>query len=210
MKIFCILIGGIFGEKKKASTSKKQSSVDTEYGRGKKSPILREEKEAAVLSSVPVKDFRRMSMAESTYAANLLGAIVANVNNVLLISIFIARLYRQTRLESVLGIILILTMIPLFYLFISGYRFNRPLLYFIQIGLMLAYLFVELALDYVFKIEFRQIRWMVIPYVMLFFSGTGGMIGVAAQAGRGWTLATIISFLIMGTLAFVQRSITGL
>lgn len=149
-------------------------------------------------------------MAEPAYIPNLLGAIVANLNNVLLISIFVARLINKPRIEFGLGIIIFLSMIPLSYLFITACGLNRPLLYFIQIGLMMTYLVVELALDYVFKVEFRQIRWMVIPYVMLFFSGTGGMIGVAAHAGRGWTLATIISFLIMGALAFIQRSITGL
>jgi hypothetical protein len=44
---------------------------------------------------------------------------------------------------------------------------------------------------------------------MLFFSGTGGMIGVASHAGKVWTIVTILSFLIMGIFTFVQRYITG-
>ncbi len=75
---------------------------------------------------------------------------------------------------------------------------------------MLAYLLVELLLDYVFKIEFRQVRWMVISYVTLFFAGTGGMIGIAGNAGGRWTILSVILFLIMTVLAFLQRAKTGL
>ncbi len=44
---------------------------------------------------------------------------------------------------------------------------------------------------------------------MLFYAGAGGMIGVASNAGKVWMIITIISFLIMGILAFIQRYITG-
>jgi hypothetical protein len=51
---------------------------------------------------------------------------------------------------------------------------------------------------------------MVISYVVLFFTGTGGMLGVAANAGSGWSILAVILFLIMAVLAFVQRAFTGL
>jgi hypothetical protein len=51
---------------------------------------------------------------------------------------------------------------------------------------------------------------MVISYVVLFFAGTGGMLGVARNAGRGWSILGIILFLIMAILAFVQRAVTGM
>lgn len=51
---------------------------------------------------------------------------------------------------------------------------------------------------------------MVISYVTLFFAGAGGMLGVAAYAGRGWSIASIVLFLIMAVLAFVQRKVTGM
>ncbi|MGB3860995.1 MAG: hypothetical protein WBE11_19670 [Candidatus Aminicenantaceae bacterium] len=70
-------------------------------------------------------------------------------------------------------------------------------------------LVVELLLDYVLKVDFRQNQGIVILYVTLFFAGTGGMIGVASHAGKVWTVVTVISFLIMSILAFIQRNITG-
>ena len=100
--------------------------------------------------------------------------------------------------------------IPLLYLAISAPRFHRPPLYFLQVYLMLAYLLLELLLDYVLKIEFRQVRWMVIVYVTVFFAGTGGMIGVAGHAGGHWTKVSVVLFLVMAVLAFLQRARTGM
>ena len=86
---------------------------------------------------------------------------------------------------------------------------GRPWLHFVQIGLMLAFLVAEALLDYILKIEFRHKRFMVIGYVVLFFAGTGGMLGVAALAGSGWILAAGVLFLVMAVLTFVQRAVTG-
>ena len=69
---------------------------------------------------------------------------------------------------------------------------------------------MEFLLDYALKIEFRQTQWMVISYVVLYFAGTGGMLGVASNAGRGWTISAVILFLVTAVLAFVQRAATGM
>jgi hypothetical protein len=84
------------------------------------------------------------------------------------------------------------------------------MLYYIQIGCMLAWLIVEAILDYILIIDFRHVRWMVISFVMLFFAGTGGMLGVATNAGRNWSIASIILFLVMAVLTFIQRAVTGM
>ena len=68
----------------------------------------------------------------------------------------------------------------------------------------------ELVVDQFLMIDIRSAQWTVILYVMFFFGATGGMIGVASQAGKAWSITTVIIFLIMAILAFVQRGITGL
>jgi hypothetical protein len=45
---------------------------------------------------------------------------------------------------------------------------------------------------------------------MFFFAATGGMIGVASQAGKSWAITTVIVFFVVAILAFIQRGITGL
>ena len=75
---------------------------------------------------------------------------------------------------------------------------------------MIVFIVVEFLLDWMPKYEFRNNLSIVIPYVMLFFGATGGMIGVASLAGKKWAVITTISFLIMAVLAFAQRQITGM
>ena len=141
---------------------------------------------------------------------NLLGAIVAVAFYVSAILVFIFRLLGKPQYGHWIGYFEFLLAIPMIFLLLKASQLERPALYYIQIGCMLAWLVVEALLDYTLKIDFRNVRWMVISYVVLFFAGTGGLLGVAANAGRGWSIAATILFLIMAILTFVQRAVTGM
>ena len=141
---------------------------------------------------------------------DLLGASVAHIIFLLAILVFVSRLAGQPRIEYWVGLLLLLTALPLCYLLLKAPLYHRAPLYYLQLVLMLAYLVLEAVLDYVFKFDFRHVRAIVIPYVTLFFAATGGMIGVAALAGRPWAISSIILFLIMAVLAFVQHARLGL
>ena len=140
--------------------------------------------------------------------ADLLGGVVTLVIYGACILVFCFRLWGKADWGQWMGAIWLLTAIPLGYLLATAPKFARPPLYVVQVSLMLVFLFVVLLLDYVLKIEFRQTRWAVIAFVTLFFAATGGMLGVAALAGRGWLVAAIPLYLAMGVLAFVQRAVT--
>jgi hypothetical protein len=148
-------------------------------------------------------------MAETSQVSNLVGAIIANVNNILLIFLFVARIKNKALVEHWLGLIIILSIFPLVYLFVNAFTNDRQPIYFIQIGLMISFLIVELILDNILKADFRNTQSIVIPYVILFFAGVGGMIGVASHAGKFWTIATVVSFLAMTASAIVMHIITG-
>jgi hypothetical protein len=141
--------------------------------------------------------------------ANLIGALTANVYMLLIISVFIARLLRLSEAGRLIGLASSLVIIPLIYLFISGIKTEKTLIYFIWLALMFLFALFELIADDILQIDLRSSLRVVIPYVMFFFAATGGMIGVASQAGKPWPLVTSIIFLIMATLAFIQRKVTG-
>jgi hypothetical protein len=141
--------------------------------------------------------------------ANLLGAIVAHVIFVSSIVTFISRMAFGVKPGHWIGIPLLLMVFPLVYLLIIAPSLQRPVLYYIQVGLMVLWIVLLFVVDYVLKFEFRQTRWMVISYVVLYFAGAGGMLGVTALAGRSWTISGIILFLVSAILAFVQRGVTG-
>ncbi len=141
---------------------------------------------------------------------NLLGAVTAIAFFVSAILVFAFRLLGKPQYGHKIGYFEFLLAIPLIYLLIQAPQLERPALYYIQIGCMLAWLILEALLDYILKVDFRNTRWMVISYVVLFFAGTGGLLGVASNAGRGWSISAIILFLIMAVLTFVQRAVTGM
>ena len=140
---------------------------------------------------------------------NLLGAIIPVTVYVLSIITFASRLAFKIPPGHWSGIPMLLMTIPLAYLLVKAPQFQRAFLYCIQVGLMILWIVILFLLDYVTKIEFRQIQWMVITFVVLYFAGAGGLLGVASEAGRTWTIAAIILSLVSAVLAFVQRAVTG-
>jgi hypothetical protein len=141
---------------------------------------------------------------------NLLGAVTTIAFFASAILVFTFRLLGKPQYGYWLGYFEFLLAIPMLFLLVKAPQLERPALYYIQIGCMLTWLVVEALLDYILKVDFRNVRWMTISYVVLFFAGTGGMLGVAANAGRSWSIVSIILFLIMAVLTFVQRAITGM
>ncbi len=141
---------------------------------------------------------------------NLIGAITAHAIFISSIITFSSRMIFKIGPGHWVGIPIFLMVFPLAYLLITAPGADRPILYYIQVGLMILWLIVLLIVDYVLKFDFRQTRWMVISYVVLAFAGLGGMIGVASLAGIGWTISSVILFLIVAILAFVQRAFTSI
>jgi len=140
---------------------------------------------------------------------DLLGAVVAHIIFISSILTFSARMLFGTKPGHWIGIPILLMAFPLAYLLIRAPQFNRPAIYYIQVWIMLLWLVVLFLVDYIFKLDFRQTQWKVISYVVLYFAGLGGMIGISSLAGRGWMISAVILFFIAGILAFVQRSLTG-
>lgn len=140
----------------------------------------------------------------------LLGAITAHVILVSSIVTFTARMVFDLRPGHWIGIPLLLTVFPLGYLLINAPVADRPILYYIQVGLMLVWIVALFLLDYVYRVDWRETQSIVVPFVVLYFAGVGGMIGVASLAGREWMISAAVLFLIAGALAFVQRAVTGL
>lgn len=141
---------------------------------------------------------------------NLIGAVTTIAFFISAILVFVFRLLGKPQYGHWIGYFEFLLAIPLIYLLIQAPQLERQVLYYIQIACMLAWLLVEALLDYILKTDFRQVRWMVISYVVLFFAGAGGLLGVATNAGRNWSIAAIVLFLVMAVLTFVQRAVTGM
>jgi MFS-type transporter involved in bile tolerance (Atg22 family) len=74
---------------------------------------------------------------------DLLGACVATAIFALAILVFISRLAGRVAWEHWLSVALLLAAVPLCYLLLKAPEHHRSSLYYLQIGLMLAYLAIE-------------------------------------------------------------------
>jgi hypothetical protein len=128
----------------------------------------------------------------------------------LIIAVFISRILGWLEIGRWVGLASSLIIVPLVYLFVVRLRTGQRKIYFVWLALMVLFALFELVVDQILRIDLRSAQWTVVPYVMFFFAATGGMIGVASQAGKAWAITTVIIFLIMAILAFVQRGITGI
>ena len=149
-------------------------------------------------------------MSADLHQANRLGGIVSLIALGLCILIFVFRLSGLPSIERWLGVVFMATAIPFTYLLITAKAHQRPGIFYIQISAILLYILIELFLDYIFNIDFRNVKWMTVLYVSIFFAGTGGLIGIASLSGKSWSAAAIVLFLIMTFLAFWQRAKTGM
>ena len=147
---------------------------------------------------------------EAVRTADVIGAVTAIVYILLVIILFTARIVGWLELANWIGLISILAMIPLAYLLYAVLKADRPIIYMVWIGLMLLFLLFELIVDHILEFDFRRNLHTVIPYVMFFFAATGGLIGVAAQAGKQWMYVAIALFFVMAAMAFIQRAKTGI
>jgi hypothetical protein len=128
----------------------------------------------------------------------------------LIIAVFVSRILGWFEIGRWVGFASSLIIVPLVYLFVVGLGTGRRKIYFVWLALMVLFALFELVVDQILRIDLRSAQWTVVPYVMFFFAATGGMIGVASQAGKSWAITTVIVFFIMAILAFIQRGITGL
>jgi hypothetical protein len=62
---------------------------------------------------------------------------------------------------------------------------------------ILFYLFLELLLDYILKIPFREILAIHVPYIIFFYAALFSMIGVSFDKDRKMGFVVTITFLIL-------------
>jgi len=62
---------------------------------------------------------------------------------------------------------------------------------------ILSYLFLELSLDYILQIPFREILAIHVPYIVVFYAAMFSMIGVSFGKNRRMGFVVTITFLIL-------------
>ena len=130
-------------------------------------------------------------------AFDLVFVFTAIAFNLLIAGIFVAQKEERPNLVRIFGILWLSLAIPLAVVFIHYLVVGRPLWVMAYFGFIFLYILVELLLDYILKIEFRQ-KWTIhAPYIILEYIALFGLIGISFSVDRTWGFLVSFSFWIL-------------
>jgi hypothetical protein len=114
--------------------------------------------------------------------------------NLMVIGVYIAQKRERLKLVRIFGSVVICLGIPLSAVFVNYLLQGRALWIIMYMGLILAYLVVELFLDFILKIEFRKRPILHVPYILLFYGASLGFIGISFSIDRTWGYIVSVTF----------------
>ncbi|MCX6134007.1 MAG: hypothetical protein NTU47_09370 [Ignavibacteriales bacterium] len=139
-------------------------------------------------------------------AFDLTFVLCAVIFNLLIIGIYITSRLERIKLRTMLGKITIGLGIPLSVVFVSFVGSGKPIRTMLYFASILLYLFVELLLDVILKIEFREKPILHIPYIILFYIASFGFIGISFSIDTNWGYAVSVTFWgVLASLIYLLR-----
>ena len=127
--------------------------------------------------------------------------------NILVSLVYLAIKFDNILLLQVSGLFVIVLMVP-FSITLYGYikkEAKRKII--IPHMAILFYLFLELLLDYILMIPFRDILAIHIPYIIAFYAAEFSMIGVSFERNRKMGFVVLLTFLMLiGCLVYLYMA----
>ncbi|NVM19566.1 MAG: hypothetical protein HWN80_17825 [Candidatus Lokiarchaeota archaeon] len=117
--------------------------------------------------------------------------------NILVSFLYIATKFGDMELVQVIGIITLFLIIP-FTLTLIGYiKEKEEKKVIISLVIILFYFFLEILLDYILVIPFRDILALHIPYIIVFYAADLSMIGVTFNKNKKMGFVVLVTFFIL-------------
>jgi len=117
--------------------------------------------------------------------------------NLAVSGVYIASKIENQALLKIFGAIIVLLIIP-FTISLVGYiKIKAKKKIIISHIFILFYLFLEVLLDYILKIPFREILAIHIPYIAVFYAAAFSMVGVSRTISRKMGLIVLTTFFIL-------------
>jgi hypothetical protein len=135
---------------------------------------------------------------------DLIVVYLANLINLIVASLFVARISALSQAESVLGIVAMIMGLCLGYIaFIKGKNMRDKRETYLLIPIFLLFV-AELLLDYILDFDFRSTA-LVGPYILFYYVGLWGLIGYAFRFDRKWGFLTLITYFLNMSLSVLQH-----
>jgi hypothetical protein len=163
------------------------------------------------LSLLPSSALLPAGAPASLSGSDRLFVVTALAFELLIIAILIAEKWQRHELVKALGILWALLAVPLVIAFVHDLMVGGDRWLVLSFGLIFLYMAVEIALDLVLRIPFRERPALHIPYIILEYGALFGLIHIAFTIGPTWGYAVAVGFwLLLATVIFVSwDQITG-
>lgn len=146
-----------------------------------------------------------MSKFESDYKRiDLIVVYLANLINVIMGFLFVARISALSQVEGVLGIVAIIMGFCLGYVAFINRRNKRDKWETYLLIPIFLFFIVELVLDYILDFDFRSTA-LVWPYVLFYYVGLWGLIGYAFRFDKKWGFLTLVTYFLNMSLSVLQH-----
>ena len=117
--------------------------------------------------------------------------------NVSVSALYIATKLGELALMQVFGGVVISLMLPFTITLVGYLREKATKKIIISNGIILFYLFLELLLDYILRIPFREMLEIHIAYIIIFYAALFSMISVSLEKNKKMGYLVVITFLIL-------------
>jgi hypothetical protein len=135
---------------------------------------------------------------------DLIVVYLANLINVMMVILFVARIFRLPQAEYVLGIVPMIMGFALGYIGFLNKKNKRDRWETYLLIPIFLFFVVELVLDYILNSDFRSTAWAG-PYVLFYYIGLWGLIGYAFRFDRKWGFVTLATYFLNMTLSVLQH-----
>jgi len=131
----------------------------------------------------------------------------ANLFNLVIVVVMLSRVPGWKKIEYYAGMINFVFILPLGISLIHNFENRRNIWMVILPGLLLIYLIIELILDYILQLSFRQSRWLG-PYLLSFYLAQWGMVGYGFMVSQFFGFITLLTyFLSLGATAYSYKKV---
>ena len=111
--------------------------------------------------------------------------------------VYLASKFHDEVLLDIFGALVVLLILPFSVSLIGYIKEKAKKKIIVSHSIILLYLIIEVSLDYILKIPFRDIIYVHIPYIIVFYAAAFSMIGVSFDVDKKMGFWVLITFLIL-------------
>ncbi len=133
---------------------------------------------------------------------------LANLMNLIMVAIFLSRAGGNSDHAIIIGWVWVIFILILTGVVVLNIKNVREWWTYVLPSIFIAFLVLEVVLDYILKIEFRTTR-LLGPYLLLYYAAIFGMIGYSFRIGKKYGFITLLTYFLSQIAALYSYTQVG-